>query len=183
MPGYSFTQMIVFGLEAGKKAALYALDQESLREFSDSEVSAEKEGVFGFLERRDDQISVGDLKRQLQQIMEDHVFVLRDKDGLREAAGAIQAIKASIPRLSAPGFKRFNLEWAKAIEFSLMVDVAEVIVESALAREESRGFHFRRDFPHQDNERWLRHTVSRRKGDELMVESFPVELNRMRPEQ
>jgi fumarate reductase (CoM/CoB) subunit A len=182
MSGYSFTHMIVFGLEAGRHAARYALGQDSTRDFSSSAVDLEKERIFGFIETKNNQISLGEPKRQLQKIMEDHVFILRDKDGLEEAIRAIQAIKADIPRLSAPVFKRFNLEWARTIEFSLMVEVAGVIAASALAREESRGFHFRGDFPHQDDSRWLKHTVSKRRAGQLIVTSSPVELHRMKPE-
>jgi succinate dehydrogenase/fumarate reductase flavoprotein subunit len=182
LPGYSFTQMIVFGFEAGKQAAHYALERGHVQEFATSEVDKEKEKIFGFLDTKDDQISLGELKVQLQQIMEEHVFVMRDKTGLENAKSAIETIKTRVSRLSVPGFKRFNLEWARAIEFSLMVEMAEVIAKSALTREESRGFHFRRDFPSQDNDQWLKHTVAKRKADQLIIETLPVELIRMKPE-
>lgn len=182
MPGYSFTQMIVFGFEAGKQAARYALEAKAARKFSMSEIDGEKDKVFRFLKPKDDPISGGDLKRQLQQIMGDNVFVLRDKNGLENAKAAILAIKGEVPRLFAPGFKRFNLEWARVIELSLMVEVAEVIIESALSREESRGCHFRRDFPHQDDDNWLRHTVAKRQEGQPIFEFSPVELYRMKPE-
>ena len=182
LPGYSFTQMIVFGFEAGKQASHYALERGDVQEFAISEVDKEKEKIFGFLDTKDDQISLGELKVQLQQIMEEHVFVMRDKTGLENAKSAIETIKTQVSRLSAPGFKRFNLEWARAIEFSLMVEMAEVIAKSALTREESRGFHFRRDFPSQDNDKWLKHTVAKRKADQLIIETSPVELIRMKPE-
>jgi len=181
MPGYSFTQMIVFGFEAGKQAARYALENQ-LHNLSNSDVDAEKEKVFGFFLPKDDQVSQGDLRRQLQQIMQENVFVLRDKKGLEEAKRSMRAIKSHIPAVTVPNFKTFNLEWVKAIELSLMIEAAQVIVESALARQESRGFHFRRDFPNQDNHKWLKHTVAKRQENQLTLESSPVELCRMKPE-
>ncbi|HUT71756.1 MAG TPA: FAD-binding protein [Desulfatiglandales bacterium] len=181
MAGYSFTQMIVFGFKAGKQAAQYALEKHFL-EVPDPEVDVEKKRVFGFLLSKDDQVFARDLKRQLQQIMQHDVFVIRDRNGLEEAKRGILSIKSRIPALIVPDFKSFNLEWARAIEFSLMIEAAHVIVESALAREESRGFHFRSDFPGQDNQRWLRHTVIKRHKNQLALDLSPVELYKMNPE-
>ena len=181
MAGYSFTQMIVFGFEAGKQAAQYALESH-FPEVPDPEVDVEKKRVFGFLLSKDDQVFARDLKRQLQQIMQHDVFVIRARNGLEEAKRGILSIKSRIPALTVPDFKSFNLEWARAIEFSLMIEAAHVIVESALAREESRGFHFRSDFPGQDNQRWLRHTVIKRHKNQLALDLSPVELYKMNPE-
>jgi succinate dehydrogenase/fumarate reductase flavoprotein subunit len=69
----------------------------------------------------------------------------------------------------------------RAIEFSLMVAVAEAIAHSARVREESRGFHYRRDFPDEDNTNWLRHTVARQGAGELEIETCPVDLDRLAP--
>jgi succinate dehydrogenase/fumarate reductase flavoprotein subunit len=182
LAGYSFTQMIIFGFEAGKQAARYALGKEAIRGFPKEEVEREIERALGFLEEKANPISLGKLKKQLQSVMQEHVFVFREKAGLEKAKHAILDIKDRVADLSSPGFKRFNLQWARALEFSLMVKVAEVITESALVREESRGFHNRRDFPHQDNDKWLKHTVAKLQDDRLIVESSPVDCSHMKPE-
>ena len=182
IPGYSFTQMIVFGFEAGKQAAHYALEHQRKEEFSQALIEHEKEKIFHFLTEPNNPLSGAELKKQLQQVMNDHVFVVRDKEGLEKATKVIRAIKRDVSRLSAPTFRRFNLEWARSIEFALMVDVAEVIVESAQMREESRGAHFRNDFPHEDNDKWLQHTVTQLKGGQLTLHTSPIEFYRMKPE-
>lgn len=182
LPGYSFTQMIVFGFEAGRQAAHYALEQERTVGFSQAFINHEKGKIFRFLKKANNSLSVSDLKKQLQLAMHQYVFVVRDRDGLEKAVQMIRAIKKEVFRLSVPEFRRFNLEWARAIEFALMVEVAEVIVESALAREESRGAHFRRDFPNEDNENWLKHTVAKLEEGQLRVDTRPVEFYRERPE-
>jgi succinate dehydrogenase/fumarate reductase flavoprotein subunit len=61
-----------------------------------------------------------------------------------------------------------------------MVEAAEMIVRSALAREESRGSHYREDFPEEDNRNGLKHTVVKREEGHLNMGSVPVELDRMR---
>jgi len=182
MPGFSFSQMIVFGLEAGKQAALYAAGQQDDPIADDSLVEIEKQNVFQYLQAKEKPVTLVELKKQLNRIMDDAVFVFRDKAGLEHACGAIGEIKKKVSRLSVPGFKRFNLDWSRAIEFSLMVAVAESIAHSALVREESRGFHYRRDFPDEDNANWLRHTIARHDAGQLKIETCPVELDRLAPE-
>lgn len=182
LAGYSFTQMIVFGFQAGKQAARYALGKETIRNFPREAIERERKKIYEFFEEKENPIGLGQLKSQLQGIMEDHVFVFREKAGLEKARHAITDIKRRIPDLSVPGFKRFNLLWARTIEFTLMLEVAKVIIESALTREESRGFHFRHDFPRQDNENWLKHTLVRRKEGRPLVTSYPVDCSRMKPE-
>jgi succinate dehydrogenase / fumarate reductase flavoprotein subunit len=63
-----------------------------------------------------------------------------------------------------------------------MVEAAEIITTSALVREESRGFHCRRDFPNEDNQRWLKHTVAKLEKDGLKIDLAPVVLDRLKPE-
>lgn len=183
LPGYSFTQMIVFGFEAGDYAAQYALGLGGFPKLPDSEIDQERERLYAYLHPKDGGTTLGSLKRELQQTMEDHVFLFRDRSGLEKARSAIRELKDRASRLAPPGFKRFNLDWVRSIEFPLMLQMAELITESALVREESRGFHFRRDFPQRNDQAWLKHTVVRRGRDERPVtETVPVELPHLRPE-
>jgi succinate dehydrogenase/fumarate reductase flavoprotein subunit len=179
--GYSFTQMIVFGFEAGRQAAIYALEGRRPRGFSTFDIDQERESILRFLKPKQEPLSVIELKKRLQQVMQDHVFIIRDQSGLLEAMDKMRAIRADISRIQVPNFKRFNLEWVRAIEFSLMIELAELIVKSALAREESRGFHHRRDFPEEDNEKWLKHTLVKWEKGHPKVGSTPVVLDRLKP--
>ncbi|MBW1736653.1 MAG: FAD-binding protein [Deltaproteobacteria bacterium] len=182
MPGYSFTQMIVFGFQAGRQAARYALEQKQIENFAGPEVGREKLKIFSFLEKKDAPISVSKRKLSLQMIMEKFVFVSRERAGLEAALRAIRILKENNQQLSVPAFRRFNLEWARAIEFTLMIEVAEVIAESALARKESRGFHFREDYPSRDDKHFLKHTLARYGEGEIQISTPDVELYRMEPE-
>jgi succinate dehydrogenase/fumarate reductase flavoprotein subunit len=182
LPGFSFAQMIVFGFEAGKQAANFAEGHQRAGGLASPDVALEEKRVFGFLDTKEDSVSLRGLKKYLQKVMNDHVFVFRDKSGLEKATDEIRAIKEKASRISIPGFKRFNLEWARAIEFSSMVECAEIIAESALFRRESRGFHYRRDFPKKDKDRTPEHTVARFVGGRLKIYSAPVVLDRMKPE-
>lgn len=182
LPGFSFAQMIVFGFEAGKQAANFAEGHQRAGGLASPDVALEEKRVFGFLDTKEDSVSLRGLKKYLQKVMNDHVFVFRDRSGLEMAIDEIRAIKEKALRVSVPGFKRFNLEWVRAIEFSSTVECAEIITESALFRRESRGCHCRRDFPQKDKEQTPEHTVARFKGGRPKLYSTPVVLDRMKPE-
>jgi succinate dehydrogenase/fumarate reductase flavoprotein subunit len=182
LSGYSFSQMIVFGIEAGKQAALYASGRISPARAPQEGLDEEKDRIVRFLRPQGYSLSVGALKKRIKETMEQYAFVARDKAGLKEGLKQVRAIRDEIPRISVPDFKTFNLEWIRAIELPSIVQAAEMVLVSALAREESRGFHYRIDFPQEDNNRWLRHTVVRRGKDGPMVDTAPVNLTRVRPE-
>ncbi len=182
LSGYSFSQMIVFGFEAGKWAAAYSRQAGKTSPVSGEELQQEEKRLRRFMEPKDDPLCVTSLKDRLKQVMERYVFVIRRKEGLIEAIREIDAIERDIQRLQTPGFLRFNLEWMRAIEFPFIVEAARIAASSALEREESRGCHYRSDFPEEDNRRWLRHTVARLGEGNLSVGSFPVALNHLGPE-
>jgi succinate dehydrogenase/fumarate reductase flavoprotein subunit len=183
LPGYSFTQMIVFGFVAGRQAADYAGGGRKAKGSLSRGIGRDKERIFGFLKPKRDPVSLGVLKTRLQQEMERDVFIYRDKRGLERAVEEILKIKEEITRIQVHPFKRFNLEWIRAIEFSMMIEGAEIIARSALYREESRGFHYRRDFENRNDKRWLKHTVARLQEDSLILDTAPVVLDRMKPEE
>jgi succinate dehydrogenase/fumarate reductase flavoprotein subunit len=182
LAGYSFSQMIVFGFEAGKSAAAYARQATRQGSIHDEELRHEEKQLRRFMEQKDEPLSVTGLKDRLKQVMERHVFVVRTQGGLTEAVMEIDAIEREITRIQVPGFLRFNLEWMRAIEFSFIIEAARIAASSALEREESRGCHYRSDFPQENNARWLRHTVARLDQGKLTIGSLPVALNHLRPE-
>jgi succinate dehydrogenase/fumarate reductase flavoprotein subunit len=182
LSGYSFSQMIVFGFEAGKWSAEYTRQAARGAPIPSEELEREEKLVRRFMEPKAESLSVTALKDHLKQVMERHVFVVRSKEGLGEALREIEIIEKDISRLQVPGFVRFNLEWMRAIEFPFVVEAARIAATSALKREESRGSHYRSDFPHEDNTGWLRHTLARLDDGKLTVDSFPVTLNHLRPE-
>jgi succinate dehydrogenase / fumarate reductase flavoprotein subunit len=85
--------------------------------------------------------------------------------------------------------KRFNTDLLEAVELGFLLDLAEVVVYSALSRKESRGGHFREDFPLRDDENHLVHTMAYLTGDPHSADAFdhirldtkPVVITRYQP--
>ena len=181
LSGYSLTQMIVFGLKAGEQAAAFTLGQGKPGKIPMEDVQQEKARLIHLLKPKPDPVSVMPLKKALRQVMQDHGFIIRDQAGLTEGMKQILNLREDVARISVFDSRRYNLEWIEAIEFSLMIEAAEIIMASALKREESRGFHYRKDFSKEDNTHWLKHTLAKRVEGRLKIDSAPVVLDRMRP--
>jgi succinate dehydrogenase/fumarate reductase flavoprotein subunit len=181
LPGCSFAQMIVFGFEAGKEASKFAKENERPKKLATQEVIKEEKRVFGFFENRKELFSLGDIKKQLKDLMKEYVFVSREKNGLKKAINEIKLLKEKALRIKIPAFRKFNIDWINSIEFLSSIQCAEIIAESALFREETRGFHYRHDFPKKKD--IPEHTLARFEDGKIVLSSFPVFLERMKPEE
>jgi succinate dehydrogenase / fumarate reductase flavoprotein subunit len=77
----------------------------------------------------------------------------------------------------------FNTDLTETLEVGYMLDLAEALVVGALAREESRGAHYRTDFEKRDDGNWLAHTVITKNGDELDLTKKPVTITTFEPKE
>ena len=93
--------------------------------------------------------------------MTDKVGIFRDSQRIQEAVDEITQLKERYQHLRSISSNRvFNLDLVRAYELRGMLDVAEVITRGALARQESRGSHYRLDFKERDDAHWLKHTIA-----------------------
>ncbi|MDP2643978.1 MAG: FAD-binding protein [Desulfobacterales bacterium] len=125
------------------------------------------------------------VKTELQGIAWESVNIAgRTRDGLVAAGQAIEKIKAEkLPRMgSADRNKSFNREWGRCLEIENMIVCIEMTILGALTRTESRGLHFRDDFPRQDPD-WIKNVVIRKDGDEMAVDVRPVALPYFQPQE
>jgi succinate dehydrogenase / fumarate reductase flavoprotein subunit/fumarate reductase flavoprotein subunit len=120
---------------------------------------------------------------RLKDVMWEDCGLVRDRQGLRRAREQIEELMEQADCVAVPGPSRVNYAWQEALDIRNQLTVARTMVVAALAREESRGAHFRSDFPEQDDERWLRSIVVRRGPDgQPELDSRPVVLTRLQPE-
>ncbi|MGQ3382263.1 succinate dehydrogenase flavoprotein subunit [Glutamicibacter sp. TV12E] len=183
----SLLDINVFGKRAGVAAAEYSktADFVELPENPEAFVIDQIEGVLtgNGTER------VSDLRSTLQETMDANVQVFRDERSLKEARDVIEDLRRRYKNISVQDKgKRFNLDLLEAIELGFLLDLAEVITVAALHRKESRGGHYREDFPNRDDENFMKHSMSYRDGEAvtedikgIRMETKPVVFTRYQP--
>ncbi|QGQ20057.1 succinate dehydrogenase flavoprotein subunit [Cellulomonas sp. JZ18] len=158
----SLLDINVFGKRAGRSAAAYAAGASwvELPEDPAGVVTAELEGI----RTRPDGERVADIRRALQETMDANAQVFRTEDSLRTALDDIRALRKRYTAVSVQDKSRtFNTDLLEAVELGFLLDIAETVVVGALNRKESRGGHFREDFPDRDDAGYMRHTMAYRR--------------------
>ncbi|HEX5331664.1 MAG TPA: succinate dehydrogenase flavoprotein subunit [Cellulomonas sp.] len=169
----SLLDINVFGKRAGIAAAAYAAGAPWVEMPDDPEI-----GVVAELEEmrtRADGDRVSDVRRDLQQTMDTNAQVFRTAESLQQALADIRALQTRYRNVSVQDKGRaFNTDLLEALELGFLLDIAEVVVVGALNREESRGGHFREDFPKRDDAQYMRHTMAYRRPPGAVAPSSPV---------
>ncbi len=160
--GNSLLETLVFGARAGKKAAANVKKESQMRQTISFQHQCDlfQSSLNEILARKGEEPSFR-LRDETKVLMTDQVGIFRKESDLIASKKKVEELKE---RLNHVGLKRkelaFNHELIQYLELEGMLDLAEVIIEGALARKESRGSHFRTDYPERDDEHWLRHTLA-----------------------
>jgi fumarate reductase (CoM/CoB) subunit A len=180
--GNALADTQVFGRRAGENAAKQALKTQ-LPPFSREQVKREIKRCESFLKRKEGVRPV-EIKGKLTSLMWDKVGIFRTGKEIQDGIVEIERVREKdVPRLSVMDNKaRFNREWIEALEIGNLLTVAEMVAMAAFMREESRGAHFRRDFPKTDNQNWFINIVVKRDRGRMVFEKTPVVTTMMRPE-
>jgi fumarate reductase flavoprotein subunit len=182
----SLPECLVFGAAAGRAAARWAREAKLATANPVAGLVRDEQRRIQqtYLERAQGYDRVGVIREDLQKAMDRNVAVFRTLDGLEEMAAGLPRLRERLARAQLDDHSRaFNTELAQALELEFMLDGAETIVHSALARKESRGSHARRDFPERDDERFLAHTLAyRRPGEPPRLEYHPVRITNWKPQ-
>ena len=137
----------MFGKIAGETAAEYARKNPEIT-LNKNDVLKALEEVESIFVAREKGVKPVEVKRKIKGIMTDYLGFGREEKGLKTALDLLEKIaKEDINSLRLTGNKVFNLDLINALECIFMVDVAKMIVLSALQRQESIGHHYRIDFP------------------------------------
>ncbi len=126
---------------------------------------------------------IGDLRQRMQSLMMEECSVFRNEEGLKRGIEGIRALKERYSDIEIIDQRKiFNFELMEAIELGHQLDLSEVILFSALNRRESRGAHFREDFPKRDDPSYLKHTLTVQSINGPKVIYKPVKITRFQPE-
>jgi succinate dehydrogenase / fumarate reductase flavoprotein subunit len=183
--GNSLLETLVFGARAGRKSAqtVETKKQSFNQTFFQDHLKAfqfELKEIFG--QKKED--SCFRLRDELKALMTFQVGIFRKESDLLSARKKIRELKERLKRV---GLEQrdlaFNYELIQYLELSGMILLAEVIVKGALARKESRGSHFRMDFPNRDDEHWLRHTMTSNTPEGVKVDYKGVTITSYPPKE
>ncbi|MEU1000597.1 MULTISPECIES: succinate dehydrogenase flavoprotein subunit [Streptomyces] len=181
----SLLDINVFGKRAGIAAAEYAQKAEFV-ELPENPAELVVEQV----ERLRDATGterVAELRRELQETMDANVMVFRTEQTIKTAVEKIAELRERYRNVSIQDKgKRFNTDLLEAIELGNLLDLAEVMAVSALARKESRGGHYREDYPNRDDVNFMRHTMAYREvgadgSETVRLDYKPVVQTRYQP--
>ena len=177
--GNGVAESTVFGGRAGDQAA----DMTATRRRPKPDVSAVEASLArAAAPLRGGGESPDALMHELKEVMWQGCGLVRSREGLEDAATSIAGLIERSEDLAAPGGGEWNLGWQQALDVVNQLQVAQTIVVSALVREESRGAHFREDFPDPRDDVWLRYVVARRRDDGCVdTETRPVSFTLRRP--
>ncbi|WP_306186358.1 MULTISPECIES: succinate dehydrogenase flavoprotein subunit [unclassified Streptomyces] len=181
----SLLDINVFGRRAGIAAADYArtADFVELPENPESLVVEQIER----LRTSTGSERVATIRRELQETMDANVMVFRTEQTIKTAVEKIAELRERYRNVAIQDKgKRFNTDLLEAIELGNLLDLAEVMAVSALARKESRGGHYREDYPNRDDVNFMRHTMAYREvgadgTESIRLDYKPVVQTRYQP--
>ncbi|WP_321423075.1 fumarate reductase (CoM/CoB) subunit TfrA [uncultured Methanobacterium sp.] len=152
--GNALAETQVFGRRAGEAAAKNVF--KSNFELESASLDREEERIGKLFQNGD--YHPFQLKKELQEVMWNNVAIIRREKGLKSALKEISAIKDKMERMIVPDVSGYNQHLLDALELENMVLIAELVTKSALIREESRGAHYRADYPDTKDE-WKKSIV------------------------
>jgi succinate dehydrogenase / fumarate reductase flavoprotein subunit len=122
--------------------------------------------------------NAADIRAELQEQMFDLAFVVRSEDGLRKMLEILSGLHERYARVGVQDRGAvFNTDLMEVVELGFLLDCADALVTAALARDESRGGHFREDHPLRDDANWLKHSLAYRQDDgSIRLEFKPVKM-------
>ncbi len=172
----------LFGRHVGQTMAK-DIDELELKEVDESVAEKMLSEMKKLLENNGTE-RVPELRIELQDSMTKNAGVFRTKESLEKQKKMIQKLRKRYENIRIDDKSDvYNTDLQEAIELGHMLDFAAFIVEGALAREESRGAHFRNDFPERDDKKFLKHTYAYMSDDgEIRIDYGDVVLGKFKPE-
>ena len=178
----SLVDLVVFGRRAGKHMLRFIEETDLPALPPDPDLSARAQ-VSDLLGRTKGE-RVADIRAAMQDVMMEKVSVVRNATGLEEAKQEIGSLRRAFANVAIDDHGScFNTDLLEAHELGCMLDCAEAIIVGALAREESRGAHYREDFEKRDDANWLAHTLVYRTSGGLAMRKKPITITEFEPKE
>ena len=178
--GNGVVDSTVLGKCAGEAVAKSLVSRQQIP-IDDDQVNTIIDRVTAPLERSDGR-DIYDLRNELEETMWKCVGVVRDKETLEEGIERINEIQTALEEVAVSGSRRYNLEWNEFMDVENLALTAEMVARSAHYRTESRGAHYREDYPERNDEDWLANVYVRDNDGEMKVWREDVAFTRLHPD-
>jgi succinate dehydrogenase / fumarate reductase flavoprotein subunit len=172
--GNSLSDLLVFGRRAGEYAAEFSR-KNALPSIDSRQVDAATRAALDPFERTGAAEGPFQVQHALQDLMQDKVGIVRTAEDMSSAVAELDGLRERARRVGVAGHREFNTGWHASLDLRNLLTVSEAIARSALERRESRGGHFREDFPAKDPA-YAGFNIVVRKGDQgaMKVERVPL---------
>ena len=179
----SLLECVVYGRRTGAAIAQYLQG----RKWSDFEAQTYLDTAKNRVQRLLDQegtIRLNQLRLAFQDCMSEHCGVFRSEETMQEGLTKLHQLRQQYHQIRLDDKDTcFNTELIEALELGNLMLVSEIILASALSRQESRGAHSREDYPQRDDANFLKHTLAYYSPSGIDTESMPVVINRFEPKE
>jgi succinate dehydrogenase / fumarate reductase flavoprotein subunit len=182
--GNSLSDLLVFGKRAGEHAAAFA-KQHGAAKIDDAQVAAAEKHALAPFDRGTAGENPYAIQHDLQAMMQDLVGIVRQESEMRQALEKLRGLRARAERAGISGNREYNNGWHTAIDLPNLLTVSEAIARAAVERKESRGAHFREDYPDKSDEYATFNFVIRKAADGSMqlsrvpIPAMPDELKQV----
>jgi succinate dehydrogenase / fumarate reductase flavoprotein subunit len=174
----SLLECVVFGKRAGEKLGAYISDR-TMPKLDPRPYIAAAESKLKTVLSNQGKSRIADIRQQLQDTMTEYCGIFRDDQRLKDGLQKLQTIRDRYEHdlLVDDRGSVFNMELMQAIELKSLFTVGEIIMTSALSRQESRGAHSREDFPTRDDANYLKHTLGYLENGAVKTSDRPVDMS------
>jgi succinate dehydrogenase / fumarate reductase flavoprotein subunit len=183
--GNALSEILVSGSRAGKHAGIWA-KENGKAQLKEKDLGPRLQAWHERVSRwrtRSSGLRPVDGKRRIQDLMWEKGGVIREGGKMKSALDSLKALREEADQtLAISPVRRVNRELLEAFELFHMVTVSDLVLRAAIAREESRGAHYREDFPFPDDSRWLVNLVLKKTGEGLSLRKERVKFIHLKPE-
>ena len=180
----SLTELLVFGARGGKKAAEFARDHAITNVAAlEAQAHDEAQRIAGtFIRKQGGKERIATIRGEMTRTLEAGAGIYRNEPSLRKTCDTLMELRGRFADVALDDRSlAFNTELTAALELDFMLDVAQSVAFSAVARRESRGSHQRTDFPKRDDPQYLKHSLANRTDGEPRIEYKDVVITRWPP--